>query len=368
MPYPQIVITGDSISQQSFKSGGYGAALTDEVSDLPVRCAAERRISNFLRFGLCPQYHGKLDVLNRGMGGWNSRQIVKLLKSDMDIRKDADIKLFIIHIGTNDSSIGALQSVSRLLGHIDDAFSLQSISDHRISTHQVLLDDYVNNLRESILYIRSTWPSSSTILLTPSTLDAPRIEAFDASLGIPEDLAHPRTPENAKKYAMGCVKLGQELDVPVVDVYALHTKALQEGKTLQDLFWDGLHYSPVGYSVRKQSDRQRFQTHPLTTSLLLFSQMINEEILRIIRTTLPDLSPVTMPDGFPFFATYANEHDPRAVKLAALCDEIKAKVDKENADKEKKASVNGVNGHGKEQVNGHSAGQSRATQIVEAAA
>lgn len=30
--YPQIVVTGDSISQQAFKIGGYGAALVDAVS------------------------------------------------------------------------------------------------------------------------------------------------------------------------------------------------------------------------------------------------------------------------------------------------------------------------------------------------
>ena len=30
--YSQIVVTGDSISQQAFKIGGYGAALVDAVS------------------------------------------------------------------------------------------------------------------------------------------------------------------------------------------------------------------------------------------------------------------------------------------------------------------------------------------------
>jgi hypothetical protein len=33
--YPQIVVTGDSISQQAFKIGGYGAALVDAVSIRP---------------------------------------------------------------------------------------------------------------------------------------------------------------------------------------------------------------------------------------------------------------------------------------------------------------------------------------------
>jgi hypothetical protein len=34
--YPQIVVTGDSISQQAFKIGGYAAALVDAVSQKPA--------------------------------------------------------------------------------------------------------------------------------------------------------------------------------------------------------------------------------------------------------------------------------------------------------------------------------------------
>jgi lysophospholipase L1-like esterase len=45
------------------------------------------------------------------------------------------------------------------------------------------------------------------------------------------------------------VRLGKELNIPVIDVFALHTKALDEGKAITDLYWDGLHYTPFGYSV-----------------------------------------------------------------------------------------------------------------------
>jgi hypothetical protein len=31
MPYPQIIVTGDSIAQGSFAVGGYGAKLAEEV-------------------------------------------------------------------------------------------------------------------------------------------------------------------------------------------------------------------------------------------------------------------------------------------------------------------------------------------------
>lgn len=58
--YPQIVVTGDSISQQAFKIGGYGAALVDAVSRRHWCLCSRLRLS---------QYQGKADVINRGMGG-----------------------------------------------------------------------------------------------------------------------------------------------------------------------------------------------------------------------------------------------------------------------------------------------------------
>jgi hypothetical protein len=87
MGYPQIIVTGDSIAQLSFKVGGYGAALVD-------------------------QYQGKADVVNRGMGGYNSKQLLLKLCSDLVPAgvKD-DVVLFLVHIGTNDSAESGFQRV-----------------------------------------------------------------------------------------------------------------------------------------------------------------------------------------------------------------------------------------------------------------
>jgi hypothetical protein len=35
MPYPTVIVTGDSIAQMSFKAGGYGSTLVDLVWDGP---------------------------------------------------------------------------------------------------------------------------------------------------------------------------------------------------------------------------------------------------------------------------------------------------------------------------------------------
>ena len=77
MPYPVVIVTGDSIAQMSFKTGGYGSALVD-------------------------MYQGNYDVLNRGMGGYNSSQLLQRLQEGLDVPTGADVRLIVIHIGTND--------------------------------------------------------------------------------------------------------------------------------------------------------------------------------------------------------------------------------------------------------------------------
>lgn len=47
------------------------------------------------------QYNGKVDIVNRGMGGYNSRQLLSKIRSGF-VPSGSSIRLFIIHIGTND--------------------------------------------------------------------------------------------------------------------------------------------------------------------------------------------------------------------------------------------------------------------------
>lgn len=210
--YPHIIVTGDSIAQLSFKSGGYGSLLADRVSHFPVKNTEADDV----------KYAGKLDVLNRGMGGYQSTQLVHKLQTDL-IAPGADVKLFLIHIGTNDSAIGALQSIT--------------------------VQTYISNLKQIISHIRTNHSSSRIILLTPSTLDPKTCTEFEDTFQIPLPLRSPRLPGNTLRYVDACIKLGLEEHVPVVDCFRLHQKVLDEGGKTKDLFDDGLHYSAQGYSV-----------------------------------------------------------------------------------------------------------------------
>jgi hypothetical protein len=47
------------------------------------------------------QYNGKADVVNRGMGGYNSQQLLTKFREGF-VPNDPSVRLFVIHIGTND--------------------------------------------------------------------------------------------------------------------------------------------------------------------------------------------------------------------------------------------------------------------------
>jgi hypothetical protein len=47
------------------------------------------------------QYNGKADVVNRGMGGYNSQQLLTKFREGF-VPKHPSVRLFVIHIGTND--------------------------------------------------------------------------------------------------------------------------------------------------------------------------------------------------------------------------------------------------------------------------
>jgi lysophospholipase L1-like esterase len=78
---PQFVLFGDSITQKSFQVGGWGAALTHA-------------------------YQRKVDVVNRGFSGYNSRWALQLLDRIFpEDRAAGHILLATIFFGANDAAL-----------------------------------------------------------------------------------------------------------------------------------------------------------------------------------------------------------------------------------------------------------------------
>lgn len=118
---------------------------------------------------------------------------------------------------------------------------------------QIELEAYHANLIAIVGHLRKTYPSAGIILLTPSTLDPPAVDAWEDTLQIPTELRHPRYPRTTVKYVEACLTVGNKLKVPVVNCFDLHQFAVDSGVPIGELYTDGLHYSEKGYSVSSLS-------------------------------------------------------------------------------------------------------------------
>ncbi|MCD7447034.1 hypothetical protein HAX54_021667 [Datura stramonium] len=188
---PLFVLFGSSIVQLSYYLHGWGATLT----------------------GL---YSRKADIALRGYGGWNSRMALQVL--DKVFPKDAEIKpsLVILYFGGNDSA--------------DPNFP---------SSPHVPLDEYVANMKEIVLHIKSLSEKTRLIMLSaPPVNEEQIIQFYGDNRG--------RTNERCRIYSEAGIKLGQELGVKVIDFWS----ALQERPDwLTTVFWDGMHLTKEGSEI-----------------------------------------------------------------------------------------------------------------------
>ncbi|EOY17798.1 SGNH hydrolase-type esterase domain - like 2 [Theobroma cacao] len=192
---PQFVLFGSSIVQLSFSNGGWGAILADV-------------------------YARKADILLRGYYGWNSRRAVEVL--DHVFPKDAATQpsLIITYFGGNDS-MGPHPS---------------GLGPH------VPLNEYIEHMRKIAIHLKSLSDSTRLIFLTCPPVDEDRV-----SKNTSEFFSHLiRTNELCQKYSEACVKLCQELDVKVVDLF---TAFQRRDNWTADCFTDGVHLSAEGSKI-----------------------------------------------------------------------------------------------------------------------
>ncbi|KAL3335615.1 hypothetical protein AABB24_031709 [Solanum stoloniferum] len=114
---PQIVLFGDSITEQSFRLGGWGAALADT-------------------------YTRKADILNRGYGGYNTRWALFLLHHLFPLDAPTPPVAVTIFFGANDAA---------LLGRTSER-------------QHVPLEEYKENLRKMIQHFK-VWNFLNSIMI-----------------------------------------------------------------------------------------------------------------------------------------------------------------------------------------------------------
>ncbi|KZT51244.1 SGNH hydrolase [Calocera cornea HHB12733] len=214
-----ILLLGDSITQQGTQAGGYSQLLSQA-------------------------YIRKLDVVNRGYGGYNAKflyEIVKQMVVEKGTKGLSEVALVTLFIGANDSTDAVLNP-----------------------RQHVPIPLY----KEKVKAMLDLFPASvPKILITPPPGQP---ERFSRLIG---QTTPDRTNKVTKQYAAAILEVGLELGVPVVDLFTEFEKVPEA--EWDTLFSDGLHLTPAGY------------------------QLLYSALLALIKTKYPALDPDTMPMVFP---------------------------------------------------------------------
>ncbi|KAA8540809.1 hypothetical protein F0562_024772 [Nyssa sinensis] len=200
---PQIVLFGDSITEQSFRIGGWGAALAHN-------------------------YSRKADVVVRGYGGYNTRWALFLLHHLFHLSTPTPPVAATIFFGANDAA---------LLGRTSER-------------QHVPVEEYKENLRRIVHHLKECSPTMLVVLITPPPIDEAGRKEYAQSLYGEKAMELPeRTNEVTGVYAKQCVELAKELCLPSINLWS----KMQETKGWQKKFLsDGLHLTAEGNAVVHQ--------------------------------------------------------------------------------------------------------------------
>jgi len=218
----QFVLVGDSITQQSFSQArgfSFGAALADA-------------------------YQRRLDIVNRGLSGYNTTQALRALPLCMPEAEHSRVRLLLLFFGANDARIAGSP------GGPDQS---------------VPLDEFKRNLKAMVHHpaVRAH-EGVKVILVTPPPIDERMCLKADQERFPSLGRILRRTAANTATYAQGVRDLGQELGLPVLDVWSamvtrsgntrdqpICTGSIDAGinEVLQSYLHDGLHFSGEGYKV-----------------------------------------------------------------------------------------------------------------------
>ncbi|KAJ5626918.1 GDSL Lipase/Acylhydrolase family protein [Penicillium herquei] len=240
-PYDQFILFGDSITQMS--------------NDMQ------------LGFGLQPAlqdaYSRKLDVINRGFGGYNTNHALNVLPRFFPSPEVATVRFMTIFFGANDSCVPG-------------------------QSQHIPIPEFKENLKALAKHpdVLAHGPDLRIIFITPPPINEYQLEGFDNG----KNYSHPsRTAALAKAYSEAVKEVGTELGLPTADIWTsfmtsvgweegqplIGSRDLPQNEAFAALFVDGLHLTGAGYR-------------------LAFA-----EVMKVIETTWPAQSPDALPMVYP---------------------------------------------------------------------
>ncbi|KAL0580246.1 isoamyl acetate-hydrolyzing esterase [Marasmius crinis-equi] len=205
--YDCMMLFGDSITQHAWDHEGFGAKLANA-------------------------YSRKLDVLNRGLSGYNTDWAMPVFEKIFargEQRKHAlKVRLLVIWFGANDSCI-------------------------KPSPQHVPITKFISNLKHLVNLVQSPKseyysPDTKIILITPPPVNTFQRKADLESRTPPQELD--RLFETTKRYAEAVKDAASEEEVAVVDIWsAFWDGSGHDERNLSKFLTDGLHLNKEGYTV-----------------------------------------------------------------------------------------------------------------------
>ncbi|GME70987.1 unnamed protein product [Ambrosiozyma monospora] len=207
---------GDSLTEFAFKQfplDEYGAIYKKPIYTMGA--------------ALSEAYTGKMDILQRGFGGYTSKHAIQMISGILDEEHDSkpaaeQIKLAYFYFGSNDA---------RLMGSLGPTKNLEHVP----------IDQFAGFSRSTVIELLKR--DIKVVIMTPGLHNQ---ETYAKTY--PEDLitGDYRSNETNLEYVNVLVKLGAELDVPVVNVYGVFKKS---GLSDEELLTDGIHFNSLGYKL-----------------------------------------------------------------------------------------------------------------------
>lgn len=219
----QFILFGDSITQQCFSQHGtFGSTLSEAC----IR---------------------KLDIINRGLSGYNTTQALKVLPHVIPSPDHARVRFLTIFFGANDARLPDTPPEPQ---------------------QHVPLELFRDNLRSIATHpLVRAHENVRIILITPPPVDERTALASDASKSTDRPLAVRRSAVVTAQYAEAVRALGRELRLPVLDIWSAMMREAgytrteldstqlpgsseaPESAVLQGFLHDGLHFSRSAYDL-----------------------------------------------------------------------------------------------------------------------
>lgn len=198
-PRPFALLLGDSLTQRAFDVAerGWAAQLSD-------------------------WYSRRMDVVNRGFSGYNSRWVLHILPRvlrEVSAREGLDCRLVTLWLGANDAVVPAARQY-------------------------VPLDEFKRNIERILATVSVTFPQALLVLLTPPPANTEAWASHRTVQHVPLD----REPGRSAEYAQAVREVASSAKVALVDVHAKFGG--EDGSEAAPfLIDDGVHLGPKGSDV-----------------------------------------------------------------------------------------------------------------------